>query len=111
MSVYLQMFLRSRVLATTVGGCALYASRHKRAAMSKRASHNLKLFEFGTTRSAHCRWVLLEAGLAFEAVECRPHAPEVKALNPSGKLPILVVDEQPLRHRGSAAICTFVSRC
>ena len=65
------------------------------------------LYEYGTTRSARCRWLMLEAGVPFSAVETRPHAAEVKALNPRGKLPIAVIDGHVVTE--SAAICSHLA--
>ena len=67
----------------------------------------LVLLEAGTSRSARCRFTLLESGLAFEAITLKPRSEEARAANPSGKLPVLMVDDRPLYE--SAAICTFVA--
>ena len=59
---------------------------------------NITLYESGTSRSARCRWTLLEAGIAFESVS-RPKlvgSDEVKALRPLGKLPVAVIDGRPI---------------
>ena len=65
------------------------------------------LYEFGTTRSARCRWLLMEAGIPFESIDLRPHDPRVLAVNPSGKLPVLVVNGEAVTE--SAAICTYLA--
>ena len=70
---------------------------------------NITLYESGTSRSARCRWTLLEAGIAFESVS-RPKlvgSDEVKALRPLGKLPVAVIDGRPIFE--SAAICTYIA--
>ena len=67
------------------------------------------LYESGTSRSARCRWTLLEAGIIFNSV-ARPKlakSDEVKALHPLGKLPIAVIDGRALFE--SAAICTYIA--
>ena len=70
---------------------------------------DVTLYESGTSRSARCRWTLLEAGITFNSV-ARPKlakSDEVKALHPLGKLPIAVIDGRALFE--SAAICTYIA--
>ena len=70
---------------------------------------DVTLYESGTSRSARCRWTLLEAGIIFNSV-ARPKlakSEEVKALHPLGKLPIAVIDGRALFE--SAAICTYIA--
>ena len=70
---------------------------------------DVTLYESGTSRSARCRWTLLEAGITFNSV-ARPKlakSDEVKALHPLGKLPIAVIDGRVLFE--SAAICTYIA--
>jgi glutathione S-transferase len=55
----------------------------------------VKLYEFAPTRSIRARWTLQELGVEFEAVSVNLVAgehrkPEFLALNPAGKLPVLV---------------------
>src|SRR5262245_42115757 len=55
----------------------------------------MKLYEFGPTRSIRARWTLQELGVDFESVTVNLIAgehrrPEFLALNPAGKLPVLV---------------------
>jgi glutathione S-transferase len=55
----------------------------------------MKLYEFGPTRSLRARWTLQELGVDFESVKIDLLAgdslrPEFLALNPAGKLPVLV---------------------
>jgi glutathione S-transferase len=55
----------------------------------------MNLYEFGPTRSIRVRWTLQELGVPFEAVRVNLQAgehrrPEFLALNPAGKLPVLV---------------------
>lgn len=69
----------------------------------------ITLYELGQTRSARCRWTLLELGLEFESIDGRPllHTDELKKLHPMGKLPAVVIDGRPLFESG--AICTFLA--
>ena len=55
----------------------------------------MKLYEFPPTRSIRVRWTLQELGVDFEAVRVNLAAgehrqPEFLAINPAGKLPVLV---------------------
>jgi glutathione S-transferase len=55
----------------------------------------MKLYEFAPTRSIRARWTLQELGVEFEAVTVNLLAgdhrrPEFLALNPAGKIPVLV---------------------
>ena len=55
----------------------------------------MKLYEFAPTRSIRARWLLQELGVDFEAVSVDLRAgehrrPEFLAINPAGKLPVLV---------------------
>jgi glutathione S-transferase len=55
----------------------------------------MKLYEFAPTRSIRARWTLQELGVPFEAVTVDLRAgehrkPEFLAINPAGKLPVLV---------------------
>lgn len=70
---------------------------------------DIKLYEAGTTRSARCRWTLLEAGLPFDAVARANliQSDEVKAMHGLGKLPVAVIDGKVLFE--SAAICTYLA--
>ena len=88
-----------RLLATTSAGAAAAITASAALAQPK-----ITLYEYGTTRSTRCRWTLKEAGLAFDALDTRPHKPEVLALNPIGKLPVAVIDGGVLTE--SAAIST-----
>jgi glutathione S-transferase len=56
---------------------------------------NMKLYEFAPTRSIRARWTLQELGVDFEAVAIdlvagENRKPEFLALNPAGKVPVLV---------------------
>jgi glutathione S-transferase len=55
----------------------------------------MKLYEFGPTRSIRVRWTLQELGVPFEAIlvdlrKGEHRRPDFLALNPAGKLPVLV---------------------
>src|SRR6185437_371888 len=55
----------------------------------------MKLYEFGPTRSIRVRWALQELGVDFEAIHVNLVAgehkqPEFLAMNPAGKIPVLV---------------------
>ena len=67
------------------------------------------LYESGTTRSARCRWTLLEAGIPFESVLRKGliGSDEVKSLHPLGKLPVTIIDGKALFE--SSAVCTYIA--
>lgn len=72
----------------------------------------LKLYEFAPTRSIRVRWVLQELGLEFEAVTINlmrgEHLrPEFLAINPAGKLPVLVDGDLVLTE--SVAIALYLA--
>ena len=55
----------------------------------------MRLYEFGPTRSIRARWTLQELGVPFESVPVNLAAgehrrPEFLAINPAGKVPVLV---------------------
>jgi glutathione S-transferase len=71
---------------------------------------SIKLFELGPTRSARCRWTLLEAGLEYESIGNRPDiigSDELREVHPLGKLPAAIIDGRPLFE--SAAISTAIA--
>ena len=68
------------------------------------------LYELGPTRSARCRWTLLEAGLPFESRGNSPDilgSEELRRVHPLGKLPAITIDGRPLFE--SAAIATAIA--
>jgi glutathione S-transferase len=70
----------------------------------------IQLFELGPARSARARWMLLEAGLAYESVGNRVEiigSEELRSIHPLGKLPAAVIDGKPLFE--SAAIVTAIA--
>ncbi|MCT8158480.1 glutathione S-transferase family protein [Pseudoruegeria sp. SHC-113] len=63
----------------------------------------------GNTRSRTFRvlWMLEEIGQPYEQITAGPRSEEVTALNPSGKVPVLVTEGQALTD--STAILTFLA--
>ncbi len=70
---------------------------------------DVMLYEFGPTRSARCRWTLLEAGIEYQSVEDRAifGSDELKLVHPLGKVPAAIIDGKPLFE--SAAICSYLA--
>lgn len=71
----------------------------------------LKLYGFPRSRSLRVLWMLEELGVAYEFVKVdlgagEGQSPRYKALNPSGKVPVLVDGDFVLRE--SAAIVTYL---
>jgi glutathione S-transferase len=72
----------------------------------------MRLYEFGPTRSIRVRWTLQELGVDFEAVSVDLAAgahrrPEFLAINPAGKLPVLVDGDRVLTE--SVAIVLYLA--
>jgi len=72
----------------------------------------MKLYEFAPTRSIRARWVLQELGVEFEAISINlqageHRAPAFLAINPAGKLPVLVDGEQVITE--SVAIALYLA--
>jgi glutathione S-transferase len=72
----------------------------------------MKLYEFAPTRSIRARWTLQELGIDFEAVTVNLLAgeqrqPEFRAVNPAGKVPVLVDDDLVLTE--SVAIVVYLA--
>lgn len=70
----------------------------------------ITLYEFGPTRSARCRWTLLEAGLDYESVGGGPEvlgSDALAAVHPLRKIPAALIDGRPLFE--SAAISTAIA--
>lgn len=59
------------------------------------------------TRAFRVIWMLEELGQSYEVDPARPRSDTAKALNPSGKVPILLVDGVPIID--SVAICQFLA--
>ena len=60
------------------------------------------------SRAARVLWMLEELGLPYEHVGVKPHASEVNAFNPSGKVPVLLVDGAPVTD--STAINQYLAK-
>ncbi|MCF6326483.1 MAG: glutathione S-transferase family protein [Devosiaceae bacterium] len=67
----------------------------------------LKLIGNPKSRAFRVLWLLEELELPFELLNLPPHAPEVFALNPSGKIPALLDGEDCIID--SAAICHYLA--
>jgi glutathione S-transferase len=72
----------------------------------------MKLYEFGPTRSLRARWTLQELEVDFESIKINLPAgdnqrPEFLALNPAGKLPVLVDGDLVLTE--SVAIVVYLA--
>lgn len=59
------------------------------------------------SRAARVLWMLEELGLPFEHIDVKPRSDMVNRFNPSGKVPVLLVDGQPVTD--STAILTFLA--
>lgn len=59
------------------------------------------------TRTFRVLWTLEELGQPYELIEAGPHSPEVLAVSPSGKVPVLVNGEDAITD--SAAIITYLA--
>jgi glutathione S-transferase len=69
----------------------------------------MKLYEFAPTRSIRARWTLQELGVEFEAVSVNLLAgehrrPEFLAINPAGKVPVLVDGDMVLSESIAIAV-------
>lgn len=65
-----------------------------------------KVYGFAGSRSIRVTWMLEELGLDYEFIDVRPHSPEILALNPAGKIPVLEVAGKVISD--SAAICLYL---
>lgn len=59
------------------------------------------------SRAFRVLWMLEEIGQTYEFVDTGPQSDAARALNPSGKIPVLMVDDQVLTD--STAILTFLA--
>lgn len=71
------------------------------------ANESVKLFGSPGSRLTRASWMCEEIGVGYEIVAAKPHSPQLLALNPSGKGPILVDDDATVID--SAAICMFLA--
>ena len=70
---------------------------------------DIKLYEYGSSRSLRCRWLLKELNLPYESVEDRSlfRSDELRKIHPLGKMPAAMIDVKLLFE--SSAICTFIA--
>lgn len=59
------------------------------------------------SRAARVLWMLEELGQGYEHIGVKPHAAEVNSFNPSGKVPVLLVDGAPVTD--STAIVQYLA--
>lgn len=72
--------------------------------------NDIILYEYAPSRSARCRWTLLETGLEFTSVDEGPSlvgSDRLKPFHPLKKVPAAEIDGRPLFE--SAAICTAIA--
>lgn len=72
----------------------------------------MKLFEFPPTRSIRARWTLQELGVDFQAITVNllkgeHRSPQFLAINPAGKVPVLVDDDRIVTE--SVAIALYLA--
>ncbi|MGC9420198.1 MAG: glutathione S-transferase family protein [Rhodovulum sp.] len=61
----------------------------------------------GNSRARRVLWMLEELGLSYDHVPAPPRSDDVVALNPAGKVPVLIADGVPITD--STAILTFLA--
>ena len=61
----------------------------------------------GNSRARRVLWMMEELGLPYEHVPAAPRSDDVVALNPAGKVPVLIADGVPITD--STAILTFLA--
>lgn len=66
-----------------------------------------KVIGMPQSRSFRVYWILEELGQKYDFIAAAPHAPEIKILNPTGKVPCLLVDDEPIFD--SVAIIQFLA--
>ena len=67
----------------------------------------IKLLGGASFRAFRCLWMLEELGLPYEHIAAMPQSPEVRQINPLGKIPVLV-DEDGFSIYESVAINTYL---
>ncbi len=65
-----------------------------------------KLYGSPNSRLTRASWLLQEIDQPYEIVKAKPHSPELKAVNPAGKGPVL--EDGDVRVIDSAAICLYL---
>ena len=58
-----------------------------------------KVIGFPKTRAFRVLWMLEELGLDYDVDPVKPRSEEAKAYNPSGKVPVLLVDGEAISIR------------
>ncbi|MCK7614463.1 glutathione S-transferase family protein [Roseibium sediminicola] len=66
-----------------------------------------KIIGFPRTRAMRVIWLLEELGEAYELDPAMPQSEKVRAVNPSGKVPVLMEGDEPITD--SIAICTYLA--
>ncbi|NOX40264.1 MAG: glutathione S-transferase family protein [Alphaproteobacteria bacterium] len=66
-----------------------------------------KLYGSKKSRAFRVLWALEEMGLEYEYVASAPRSDEIRAMNPSGKIPVLMVDDEVIID--SVAIIQFLA--
>lgn len=66
-----------------------------------------KIIGFPRTRAMRVIWLLEELGEAYELDPAMPQSDKVRAVNPSGKVPVLMEGDEPITD--SVAICTYLA--
>lgn len=66
-----------------------------------------KVIGSAKTRAFRVLWTLEELGQPYEHLPAPPRSPDVRVLNPQGKVPVLEIDGTPITD--STAIMTFLS--
>ncbi|MEO0371372.1 MAG: glutathione S-transferase [Pseudomonadota bacterium] len=67
----------------------------------------MKLIGSKKSRAFRALWMLEELGVEYDHVPSMPHSPEVRQVNPSGKIPTLVVEGAAVTD--STAIMTYLA--
>lgn len=66
-----------------------------------------KVIGLPVTRTLRVLWCLEELGQTYESIPAYPHTDEIKAVNPSGKVPALIDGDDVILD--SAAICQYLA--
>jgi glutathione S-transferase len=66
-----------------------------------------KLYGSKKSRAFRVLWALEEMGLEYEYIASAPRSDEIRAMNPSGKIPVLMVDDEVIID--SVAIIQFLA--
>ena len=70
-------------------------------------SGTVKIYGSPRSRLTRVSWLCQELGQTYEIVPTKPHSPEIKAVNPAGKGPVLVDGDVTVID--SAAICIYLA--